>query len=187
MKNMDLYQIKGEPIRKALLQNAFSLQSCFDNIFPIFRLRVKAFKEINPVFFLNEEENIVKTTLLAQDVLKTSQQTGFARIFEEQKTMMWGDLDYDKLFSLANKYDFEVESSSHPEFLVSLDLARGFIADRNKGIVDIKGNIIKPKSFPHSLVMTIPHKSDNNGIPLNAKKIWQDIASDKQNHNKFRM
>lgn len=140
---------------------------------PIYELRVKLLEKLNPNFFKENYDLILRTSLAAQDyVLSGSYQEYDKRMGRTYKRLP-GYIQVHKKYKIP--YNPEQLTSLVPGSVNSglvMDLAWALRTDIINGIVDTQGNIKTPNKLPLSEVLQVYHNSYLSGTPSNAFSIY---------------
>ena len=129
-------------------------------LMPIFRLRVDAFKELNPENFADEyqAEVLIHSCLAAQDYLTASNYVTYDGFHSMMEPLMQ---------AVHQTHGLDRGGNIHP-WLVS-DLVNSFLHDVKTRVIDKQGNILANPRL--SSVMRTIHGNMDNGIPVQANKL----------------
>ncbi len=134
------------------------LEDFQDVLFPIYALRIEAFREINPEYCAENggESLMIVSSLIAQEWLAT----GSLKIGEK--------VNWDDVIRICESYDIDIDGDVGRALL--MDVAGGFLGDVDAGIINNKGEIINKSLLPKSFVMDVFQFNERHGIPNQAKK-----------------
>ncbi len=136
---------------------------------PIYELRVKLLEKINPHFFKNNYDLILRTSLAAQDyVLSGNYHEYDPRMGHAYKTLP-GYIKVHQKYKIP--YNPELPQNCVNSGLV-MDLAWAFRIDLINGVIDEKGNIRNTNALPTSEVLQVYHNSHLSGTPSTAFSIY---------------
>lgn len=145
-------------------------------IVPIFQLRILCLQTINPVYYTNNKDMIIRATLAAQDYIFSGKFNEYNRTMGKNFENLPGYRAVHKKYQLRYTYHNSTTSRSvgvNPGLV--MDLAYSFHLDSYRSIINKRGEIINSKKLYLSEVLNVYNNDANSGIPMDAlKKISEE-------------
>ena len=123
-----------------------------NDLYPILKLRTKALQQINPDYYAENEQWIILSSLVAQDIFDLTVNKKSA-------------LTEEAIRELHSRRELDREGDVNP-FLAG-ELANAMIRDL-EDVIDKSGEIINPRAVKKSHIMEVFHNFKENGIPKDA-------------------
>lgn len=142
-----------------------------DNLVTIFQLRALLLREMNPRFYAQNADIILRSSMAAQDYV-------ISGTYGKEYTAPVGRQAFRSLpgyIKVHNKYDLPYNSNAsvreatvlHPGLV--MDLAWAFTQDLNTHIIDAQGDVNIGR-LEHSEVLSVYHNTPASGIPAEGIK-----------------
>ncbi|MBO8407086.1 MAG: hypothetical protein IAC77_01335 [Proteobacteria bacterium] len=137
-------------------------------LMPIFALRAMLLKRISPQSFARNADLIKRTSLAAQDYVRSGKFYEYDRRTGYAFRQLPGYIDVHKRYNIPyNPSSSPLDAGIVNPGLV-MDLAWALNSDMLANIVDRNGNIIAPDRLFSSEVLQVYHNSSGYGVPIDA-------------------